>query len=65
MSITSTRVDPTNHAQEQAWDGTEGGYWATHAEQFDDALRHYQPTSTPRPGSAPTTGCSTSGAAPA
>ena len=43
MSITSTRVDPTNHAQEQAWDGTEGAYWATHAEQFDDALRHYQP----------------------
>lgn len=43
MSITSARVDPTNHAQEQAWDGTEGAYWATHAEQFDHALRHYQP----------------------
>lgn len=42
MSTTTARVDPTNRAQAQAWDGVEGGYWATHAEQFDAALAQYQ-----------------------
>jgi SAM-dependent methyltransferase len=43
MTTVATPVDPTNHAQAQAWDGTEGGYWATHAERFDAALAGYQP----------------------
>ncbi|MEJ2863864.1 class I SAM-dependent methyltransferase [Actinomycetospora flava] len=43
MSTMTPRVDPTNRAQAQAWDGTEGGYWATHADRFDLALARYQP----------------------
>ena len=43
MSTTTPHVDPSNRTQAQAWDGTEGGYWATHADRFDLALAHYQP----------------------
>jgi SAM-dependent methyltransferase len=43
MTTVTTSVDPTNRAQAEAWDGTEGGYWATHAERFDAALAHHQP----------------------
>jgi SAM-dependent methyltransferase len=38
-----TRVDDTNLAQAQAWDGTEGDYWARHADRFDRAVAGYQP----------------------
>jgi SAM-dependent methyltransferase len=37
-------VDPSNSPQAQAWDGTEGEYWADHAERFDRSVAHYQPT---------------------
>ncbi|MHC1559520.1 class I SAM-dependent methyltransferase [Actinomycetospora sp. C-140] len=40
---TTLTIDPTNTAQAQAWDGREGGYWATHADRFDTALARYQP----------------------
>lgn len=43
MSTTTPRIDPTNRTQARAWDGTEGGYWATHADRFDTALARYQP----------------------
>ncbi|GIJ73089.1 class I SAM-dependent methyltransferase [Virgisporangium ochraceum] len=49
-------VDPTNAGQAQAWDGDEGGYWATHADRFDRSLARYQPefmaAAGIRPGSA-------------
>jgi SAM-dependent methyltransferase len=35
------RVDPANAEQLRAWDGTEGAYWAAHAERFEQALRDY------------------------
>jgi len=35
------RVDPTNTAQLQAWDGDEGAYWAAHADVFDGSLDGY------------------------
>ncbi|GAA4942389.1 ubiquinone/menaquinone biosynthesis C-methylase UbiE [Actinomycetospora succinea] len=40
---TTTDIDPTNRAQAQAWDGTEGDYWAAHPDRFDTALARYQP----------------------
>lgn len=36
------KVDPGNTAQADAWDGSEGEYWATHAERFDASLARYQ-----------------------
>ena len=42
MTTTAT-VDPTNRAQAEAWDGTEGAYWAAHPDRFDTALARYQP----------------------
>ena len=42
-TMRTTDVDPTNEAQAQAWDGSEGAYWATHHEQFDAVLGHYGP----------------------
>jgi SAM-dependent methyltransferase len=38
------RVDPANTEQLRAWDGSEGAYWATHAERFERALRDYDAT---------------------
>jgi SAM-dependent methyltransferase len=35
------RVDPSNAAQERAWDGDEGRYWAEHARRFDDTMAGY------------------------
>lgn len=43
MVPATTSVDPTNRAQAEAWDGTEGAYWAAHAERFDAVLARYQP----------------------
>ncbi|MEJ2885306.1 class I SAM-dependent methyltransferase [Actinomycetospora aeridis] len=40
---TTAHVDPTNREQAQAWDGTEGEYWAAHPDRFDTALARYQP----------------------
>ena len=37
-------VAPSTAEQARAWDGDEGQYWADHADQFDAALRAYQPT---------------------
>jgi SAM-dependent methyltransferase len=34
-------VDPANTDQLRAWDGSEGAYWAVHAERFEQALRDY------------------------
>jgi SAM-dependent methyltransferase len=36
------KVDPSNSAQADAWDGEEGAYWATHADHFDRALGGYE-----------------------
>ena len=41
--MTTMSVDPTNLEQARAWDGGEGECWATHHEQLDAALAHYQP----------------------
>ena len=35
-------MDPANSDQAKAWDGTEGGYWAAHADRFDQAIAGYQ-----------------------
>jgi SAM-dependent methyltransferase len=34
-------VAPTNLEQAEAWDGDEGGFWASHADQFDRAVGAY------------------------
>ena len=34
-------ADPSNAEQLRAWDGTEGAYWAAHADRFEDALARY------------------------
>jgi SAM-dependent methyltransferase len=39
--MTSIPVDPSNAAQLQAWDGTEGGYWAANATRFERSLAGY------------------------
>ncbi|NAZ87149.1 class I SAM-dependent methyltransferase [Kineococcus indalonis] len=36
-------VDPSNHAQADAWDGAEGRYWAAHHRRFDAVLADHQP----------------------
>jgi SAM-dependent methyltransferase len=42
MTVESAvRVDPSNDAQLQAWDGDEGAYWALHADRFDRAVAAY------------------------
>lgn len=41
--MSTAGVDPSNEAQAESWDGTEGGYWAAHHEQFDLVLGYYQP----------------------
>jgi SAM-dependent methyltransferase len=38
MDAETVQVDPANTEQLAAWDGTEGGYWAEHAEYFDRAI---------------------------
>jgi SAM-dependent methyltransferase len=35
------QVDPTNAAQERAWDGTEGGVWAAHADLLEQMPARY------------------------
>lgn len=44
MTIPALSVDETNLAQERAWDGAEGAYWAAHHERFEATLARYQPT---------------------
>lgn len=39
--IRTATVAPANTDQQQAWDGEEGAYWATHAEQFDKGVAAY------------------------
>lgn len=41
---TAVRVAETNTAQLSAWDGTEGQYWAVHAERYDAAVAGYHGT---------------------
>lgn len=42
--VTDVRVDPTNRAQAEAWDGDEGAYWADNAARFDRAVAaHHRP----------------------
>jgi ubiquinone/menaquinone biosynthesis C-methylase UbiE len=41
--MSSPEVHPTNADQARAWDGSEGASWATHHEQLDAVLGHYQP----------------------
>jgi SAM-dependent methyltransferase len=36
--IDTAHVAPSNIDQAAAWDGDEGGYWAEHAERFDESL---------------------------
>ena len=38
---TNLQVDATNAEQLKAWDGTEGDYWATHADEFDAGVDRY------------------------
>lgn len=38
---TDFQVDATNTEQLRAWDGTEGDYWAAHANQYDSAVDGY------------------------
>ena len=35
------RVDPSNAAQEHAWDGAEGGLWAVHADLLEKVFERY------------------------
>lgn len=42
MAPRTVEVDPSNAAQAQAWDGSEGTYWATHTDRFDRSLARYQ-----------------------
>jgi SAM-dependent methyltransferase len=44
MAHAQLAVAASNTEQARAWDGDEGRYWADHAEEFDAALRAYQPT---------------------
>ena len=44
MAHAQLTVAPSNLEQARAWDGDEGRYWAEHADEFDAALRAYQPT---------------------
>jgi SAM-dependent methyltransferase len=37
----SGQVDPSNAAQERAWDGVEGGLWARHADLLENAAARY------------------------
>ena len=39
--LTTFHLDPSNLEQSRAWDGDEGGYWAAHAERFDEAVTEY------------------------
>jgi SAM-dependent methyltransferase len=41
MNTAMAHVAPSNRAQNDAWDGTEGGYWAAHAERFDRSMKGY------------------------
>ena len=42
MSDTTTaRVAASNGAQLAAWDGTEGQYWAAHADRYDASIADY------------------------
>jgi SAM-dependent methyltransferase len=44
MNDEMMQVDPSNAAQLDAWDGTEGEYWASHAERFDRSIAaHHRP----------------------
>ena len=66
MSDTSAvPVATSNAAQLHAWDGSEGQYWAAHADYFDAGGRRLPPAAA-RAGRhrAETTRSSTSGAAP-
>lgn len=36
-----TTADPANAEQTRSWDGTEGAYWARHAERFDATVARY------------------------
>jgi SAM-dependent methyltransferase len=43
MADAQLAVAASNTEQARAWDGDEGRYWADHADEFDAALRAYQP----------------------
>jgi SAM-dependent methyltransferase len=43
MTAMPRLIDPTNADQARAWDGTEGDYWADHADAFDRTMAGYDP----------------------
>lgn len=43
MTAVPLLVDPSNADQARAWDGTEGDYWAGHADAFDRSMAAYDP----------------------
>lgn len=62
------QVDPANAEQLRAWDGTDGAYWAAHAERFEQAIRDYDAPFFEAAAIAPTDrvldiGCGTGGSA--
>ena len=42
MTMRSLEVAPSNAAQADAWDGSEGRYWAAHPDRFDLSVAQYQ-----------------------
>ncbi len=42
LHLEAVAVDPSNAEQARAWDGTEGRYWAAHAERFDASMAGYR-----------------------
>lgn len=41
MNFSTPHIAQGNRAQEDAWNGSEGDYWAAHAERFDRAISRY------------------------
>src|SRR3954453_1464780 len=53
MSPTDPAVDPSNAAQERAWDGDEGGLWAVHADLLEQMPARYDTVLLDAAGIAP------------
>ncbi|MGY1636274.1 class I SAM-dependent methyltransferase [Geodermatophilus sp. SYSU D00742] len=53
MTETPLRIDPGNVDQARAWDGSEGAYWAAHADRYDDAVRAHHAAFMAAAGIAP------------
>lgn len=66
--VSTHQVDPANAEQLRAWDGSEGAYWAAHAERFEQAHGAYDAPFFGAAAIAPTDhvldiGCGTGGSA--